>query len=288
MPIDYASLKAWPFAEIEHRYAAKDVILYALGLGIGGDPLDRAQLRFVYEQDLEVVPGFALVMGYPGFWVMDPRTGLDWKKVLNAEQGVQIFKPLPATGPVIAQNRVEEIVDKGDGKGAILYTCRDIFDGDRKELVARVTQTVLCRGDGGFDGPVTQPRPAAEPVPQEAPQLSFDWKTPAQAALIFRLSGDANPLHADPSVAQDAGFPRPILHGAAVFGIASYAAVRALCDSQPARLRSLDVRFSAPVFPGETIRCEFWRQGPGAARVRARVVERDSVVLDRGWVKYDE
>jgi len=288
MPIDYATLKAWPFPEIEHPYAAKDVILYALGLGIGGDPVDAAQLRFVYEQNLQVVPGFAVVLGHPGFWVMDPRTGLDSKKVLNAQQGVEIFKPLPAAGRVIARNRVDEIVDKGHGKGAIIYTCRDIFDSDRNELIARVTQTVLCRGDGGFGGPVTQPRPAAQPVPEEAAQICFDWKTPPQAGLIFRLCGDANPLHADPSVARDAGFARPILHGAAAFGIASYAAVHALCEGQPARLRNLDVRFSAPVFPGETIRCEFWRHGRGTARLRARVVERDCVVLDRGWVHYDQ
>lgn len=286
MAIDYDQLKAWPFGEIEHRYAAKDVMLYALGLGLGADPLDPGQLRFVYEDGLRVLPGFALQLGYPGFWPIDPKTGLDWKKVLNAEQGVEIMRPLPAQGPVIAHNRIDEIVDKGPGKGAILYTSRDIVDPASGELLARVTQTVLARGDGGFGGPVTQPRPQAPPLPDTPPTMAFEMKTLPQAALIFRLSGDYNPLHADPAIARAAGFERPLLHGAALFGIAAYAIVKQLCGSDPAQLRKLNVRLSAPVYPGETIRTEIWDGGDGTAVFRARVVERDVVALDRGSVSY--
>lgn len=286
MAIDYDRLKAWPFGEIEHRYARKDVMLYALGLGLGADPLDPDQLRFVYEDGLRVLPGFALLMGYPGFWPMDPKTGLDWKKVLNAEQGIEIMGSLPVEGSVIAHNRIEEIVDKGAGKGAILYTSRNIVDPASGDVLARVTQTVLARGDGGFGGPVTQPRAVAPPLPDTPPTLAFEMKTLPQSALIFRLSGDYNPLHADPAVARAAGFERPLLHGAALFGIVAYAIVKQLCGADPARLRKMNVRLSAPVYPGETIRTEIWDWGDGTAAFRARVVEREVVALDRGSVTY--
>lgn len=280
MRINYEALKAWPFGEIQHEYGPKDVMLYALALGIGWNPTDPRQLRFVYEDGLQVLPGFALVMGYPGVWVSQPGTGLDWRKVLNVEQGVELLAPLPVRGPVLARNLVEEVVDKGLGKGALLYTSRELLDSGGK-LLARVTQTILCRGDGGFGGPVTQARPDLEPLPQSRPTHCFDHPTPAQAALIFRLSGDTNPLHADPTVARAAGFDRPILHGAALFGIAAYAIVQAACAGEAVRLRDLRGRFSAPVFPGETIRTELWIE---SSRIRLRCValERSVVVLDRG------
>lgn len=117
MPIDYLKLKSWPFPDLEHRYEAKDTILYALGVGCGGDPMDRSELPFVYEEGLKALPTMAVVLGYPGFWLKDPNTGVDWRKVLHGEQGLVIHKPLPATGTVIGRTRITEIIDKGPGKG---------------------------------------------------------------------------------------------------------------------------------------------------------------------------
>lgn len=286
MPIDYAALKAWPFEPKDHVYSARDTMLYALGLGLGGTEDRPGDLRFVYEDGLEVLPTFAGVLGYPGFWLKDPATGIDWTKVLNGEQGLILHRPLAPAGRVVGRTRIEEIVDKGPGKGALIYTIRDIFDADSDELIATVTNSIFARGDGGFGGGGTVDR-VLPTVPASEPEVTFDMPTLRQAALIYRLSGDYNPLHADPAVARSVGFERPILHGAATWGIAGYALVMALCDGDPARFRRFDTRFSAPVYPGETIRTEIWRTGPGEAAFRCRVVERDVVVLTNGYVAYD-
>lgn len=280
MPIDYKTLKSWPFKDLEHRYEARDTILYALGLGAGSDPMDEDDLRFVYEENLLALPTMAVVLGYPGFWVKDPATGVDWKKVLHGEQGIILHKPLPATGTVIGRTRVTEIVDKGAGKGALMFSERDVIDKASGTLLATLTSTSFMRGDGGFGGP-SGPTPEPHALPTRAPDLSVDLKTLPQAALIYRLSGDYNPLHADPKVAAAGGFPRPILHGLCTFGVAGRAILKACCGNDPARLKRIQLRFSAPVFPGETIRTEMWRDGKQIS-FRARVVDRDLVVLNNG------
>ncbi len=280
MPIDYERLKNWPVQEIEHRYEVKDVILYALGIGCGSDPLDEDDLRFVYEDNIRVQPTFAVVLGYPGFWLKNPDTGVDWKRVLHGEQSVILHKPLPAAATVIGRTRVTEIVDKGAGKGALMFSDREVIDKESGELLATLTSTTVLRGDGGFGGPAG-PVPEPHALPAEPPQLSLDLPTLPQAALIYRLSGDYNPLHADPNIARAAGFGRPILHGLCTFGVAARAILKACCGNEQSRLRKIQVRFSAPVFPGETIRTEIWRNGQSVS-FRARVVERDAVVLNNG------
>lgn len=280
MPIDYQKLKNWPFPDLEHRYEAKDTILYALGVGCGADPMDRTELPFVYEDGLKALPTMAVVLGYPGFWLKDPATGVDWRKILHGEQGLVIHKPLPASGTVIGRTRVTEIVDKGPGKGALLYSDRDVLDKATGDLLATLTSTTFIRGEGGFGGP-SGPSPAPHALPERAPDIAVDLKTLPQAALIYRLSGDDNPLHADPDVAAAAGFERPILHGLCSYAVAGRAVLKACCGNDPTRLKRFDLRFSAPVMPGETIRTEIWRDG-STVSFRARVVERDVVVLNNG------
>ena len=280
MPIDYDKLKNWHFPDLEHRYEAKDTILYALGVGCGADPMDRTELPFVYEDGLKALPTMAVVLGYPGFWLKDPATGVDWRKILHGEQGLVIHKPLPASGTVIGRTRVTEIVDKGPGKGALLYSDRDVFDKVTGDLLATLTSTTFIRGEGGFGGP-SGPSPAPHALPERAPDIAVDLKTLPQAALIYRLSGDDNPLHADPDVAAAAGFERPILHGLCSYAVAGRAVLKACCGNDPTRLKRFDLRFSAPVMPGETIRTEIWRDG-STVSFRARVVERDVVVLNNG------
>jgi acyl dehydratase len=280
MPINYDKLLALKIPEVAQAYTEKDAILYALGLGLGRDPIDEDELPFVYEKNLKLLPTFAAVLGWPGFWLRDLDTGIDWVKVVAGEQGLVLHRPLTPRGTVIGRTRVTEIIDKGAGKGAHVYSERALIDGASGETIATVTQTTVCRGDGGFGGPA-RAAPAQHAIPERAPDLICDRGTRPEAALIYRLSGDPNPLHADPAAAKAAGFPRPILHGLATFGIACHAILRCLCDHDPGLLRAISGRYSAPVFPGETIRTEMWRDGP-IVSFRARVVERDVIALNNG------
>jgi acyl dehydratase len=281
MPIDPEALRQWPIAEIEHTYTARDTMLYALGLGCGADPLDENQLRFVYEGRLQALPSMAVVLGYPGFWIGDPATGADWKKVLHGEQVIEIFKPLPAAATVIGKSRVTGLFDKGKEKGAVLVSERDVVDKSTGDVLCRLTSTTMLRGDGGFGGP-SGPLPAPHPLPDRASDLTVSIDTLPQAALIYRLSGDYNPLHADPAVARSGGFEKPILHGLCTFGVVCRALLDAVCGNDPSKLRKMQVRFSAPVFPGETIVTEFWREPGGVVSFRAKVKQRDLVVINNG------
>jgi hypothetical protein len=161
----------------------------------------------------------AVILGYPGFWLKDPKTGIDWKKVLHGEQWLDVFKPLPVEGTVIGRTSIEQISDKGEGKGAVIYITRDIIDAASGETLARVKMSTFRRGDGGFGGEnLAGPAPAV--LPERAPDHVCDLATLPRQALIYRLSGDYNPLHADPAVARSVGFDRPILHGLATYGLA--------------------------------------------------------------------
>ena len=275
-------LKSYPFDEIEQSWTAKDSILYALGLGFGHDPSDAAQLPFVYEEapNFSAVPTMAVVLAGPGFWARNADTGIVWQKVLHGEQGMELFRPLPAAGHVRATSRVVRVLDKGAGKGALIYVERDLIDVETGDKIATLTSTTFARGNGGFGGQAG-PQPAPHPIPDRAPDVEVDLPTLPQAALIYRLSGDCNPLHADPAVAKQVGFDAPILHGLCTLGVAGHAVLKAFCDYDAARLKSLKLRFSAPVYPGETIRTQMWRDGD-VVSFRARVVERDVTVLDNG------
>ena len=280
MSIDYDRLLAREFPVVEHRYTRKETLLYALGVGLGADPMDTGQLRFVYEKDLRALPTMAAVLASPGFWAREPDTGIDWVRVLHGEQEMDFHKPLPAEGTVRAQTRITGIVDKGASKGALIYTQREGVDADSGERLFSVVQTTFARGDGGFGGPAAPVR-QSHPVPDTAPQACCDLPTLPQAALIYRLSGDDNPLHADPDVAAQAGFRQPILHGLCTLCVAGHALLKTCCDYDPERLKSIRVRFTAPVYPGETLRTEIWRDG-ALISFRTRALERDVVVLSNG------
>lgn len=280
MAIDYHTLKNWHFADVEHSYTLRDTMLYALGVGCAADPTDPVELRFVYEENLQVLPTMAVVLGHPGFWIRDPGTGIDWRMVLHGEQGVRIHAPLPPSGTVIGRSRIAEIVDKGPGKGALIHLERGIFDKASGLHLATATATTFVRGEGGFGGPSRYGR-APQAAPDRDPDLVIDLSTSRRAALIYRLSGDDNPLHVDPAVARAAGFPRPILHGLCSFGIAGRAILAACCANGLAQIDEIEARFTSPVYPGETIRTEIWRDGAALA-FRCSVVERNIVALSNG------
>jgi len=280
MAIDYDRLMAWQFEEVEQSYSKRDTMLYALGLGLGADPCDRQQLRFVFEKELQALPTMVVVLGYPGFWLSNPDTGVDATRLVHGEQSVVWHRPLPAEGSVVGRTSVREIVDKGEGRGALVFTQREVSDSATGELLCTQYSTTFCRANGGFGGPDrTAPKP--HPIPEREPEQWIDQQILPQAALIYRLSGDYNPLHADPDLAEKAGFQQPILHGLCTFGMAGHALLKSCCDYQPERLKSMPARFSAPVYPGETLRTEFWSDGAEIS-FRARVLERDLVVLNNG------
>lgn len=275
--IDYDRLMAFPIPEVRQHLTQRDTIFYALSTGLGADPMDPRQLAFVdHHRALHAMPSMALVLGHPGFWATDERTGIDYLRVVHGEQQITLHAPLPVEGEIIGRTRVTGLVDKGPGRGALMYTEKQVLDGAGR-LLATAESTTFMRGDGGFGGPAGPVKPP-NPAPEGEPDILVDLPTRPEQALYYRLNGDDNPLHADPDFASRAGFPRPILHGLCTMGVVVHALLRALCDYDPAALRSVGLRFSAPVFPGETIRTEIWRGGG----FRARVLERDSVVVTHG------
>lgn len=279
--IDPEQLLAAKIPVIEQRYGWRECVLYSLGIAVGLDPMDEADLPFVDETRLKVQPSMANVLGYPGFWQRDPAFGLDWVKLVHGEHAFRIHKPLPPEGHVRGVSRIVDLVDKGEGRGALIFVEREIRDADSGELLATVNQTVFCRGDGGFGGaPKALPAPPA--IPERAPDAVISVPTSPQTALIYRLSGDFNPLHSNPAVARAAGFHRPILHGLATFGITCHGLMKRLCDSDPAAVRAMSGRFSSPVFPGETLSVEIWNDAPGRASFRATIAERGAVVVNNG------
>lgn len=279
MAINYERLTHWDIPEVRQHLTKRDTILYALGVGLGADPCDEHQLRFVYEEKLQALPTMAIILGYPGPWHAQGDTGITRSHVVHGEQGFRIARPLPVEGEVTGKTRVTGVVDKGKDKGALVMTENTVRDA-AGGTICTLTSTTFCRADGGFggpDGPVNTPHP----VPDAAPQHVCDLPVLPQAALIYRLSGDYNPLHADPAYAKKAGFKMPILHGRCTFSIAGHAILRTLCDYDPARFVAMEGRFSSPVFPGETIRTEMWRDG-NVVTFRSTVPARGVTVLNNG------
>ena len=286
MPFDADQLMNFEIPSAKQTLTQRDCMLYALGVGVGSDPTDAEQLRFVYEPGLRAMPSMANVLAHPGFWMKAAETGMDWRLILHGEQKFTIHKPLPVEGNLIGHTKVKAIFDRGEGRGAYVYLERRVVDEDSGDPLCTLMQTTVCRGDGGCGsiGEVDRTRRA---IPVRAPDYVCDLPTLPQAALLYRLNGDYNPLHADPEVARTAGYDRPILHGLCTFGIASYAILKSCCDYDPDRIRSTSIRFTAPVFPGETIRTEMWNNDGGMS-FRSRAVERDVMVLGSGWVEFND
>ena len=211
------------------------------------------------------MPRMKLGARQPGFWWKDPRTGTDWVKLVHGEQHLQLLKPLPTAATVLARNRVLSITDKGPGKGAIAVIRRELIDQASGETLAQLTNVTFLRGDGGYSASSGSSDPAPPPLPAVSTcpgHRGRPWE-PRHQALIYGLSGDYNVLHADPAVARAAGFSRPILHGLCTYGMAAHALLCTVCDYQAGAIRRLAVRFTAPVYPGESVRFQLWRAAAG-------------------------
>jgi acyl dehydratase len=259
----------------EFTYDDKFTMLYALGLGCGVGP---DELHFVYEKNLQALPTMAVMMGLGSGEFLD-KGGIDYTMIVHGEQRLEVHVPLPATGRMISEARLLSVVDKGAAKGALLNVESTVRDG-AGTLYATAISTLFCRGDGGFGGP-TEGELTLQPVPDGAPDLEIAIQTLPQQAAIYRLSGDRNPLHIDPDMATRVGFKGPILHGLCTYGIAGRAIMRACAAGDPARIASLDARFSSPVYPGETITTRIWRDGD-AISFECVIAERGVTVIRNG------
>lgn len=278
MTLDPTKLLAFNIPRSRQTISPRDVAYYALSVGFGHDALDDRQLDFVdCNRAIKVVPTMALTLAHPGFWLGDPDSGVDASGVLHADQQLELFAPLPVEAVVKSRSRVVDLVDKGPGKAALLRTETWIEEETGKRL-ARLVRTTFLRGGGGFDGD-NVPSPPVRPLPEREPDHVVDLPTRPEQALLYRLNGDLNPLHSDPEFARKAGFERPILHGLCTMGIVCHALLRALADYDERRLTMIRLRFASAVLPGETVRTEIWSDGS----FRARVLERDAVVVDQGF-----
>lgn len=281
MPLDPTQILNRPIDRTQQRYDARDTILYALGVGAAqSDVTDPGELQFVLETGLRALPSMCSVLAAEPFWMAEPQWGLDWRGILHAGQTLRMHRALPATGHVKGETRVVDLWDKG-AKGALIHLQRCLYD-EQGALIAEVGKTALIRGAGGFGGDPGPRPPDAPDRMRDRPDATLELSTRVEQALIYRLSGDVNPLHADPAAARRAGFPRPILHGLCTYGIACRALLRLFCGNDPGALVALDARFSLPLFPGETLRTDAWRTGEREVAFRCIALERREIVLQDG------
>lgn len=276
MPIAYPDILKLKNEGQKFSYTQKDTILYALGIGMGADPMDRKELAFVYERELKAVPTLASVVA----WGAQPGAmNINFVMVVDGERDITFHKPMPTSGDITADSRVLGVYDKGAGKGAVIQN-ETVLRDSKGEKLATLVSSIFARGDGGFGGP-SEGQPEPHKVPTRAPDQSVDIPTLPNQALLYRLSGDYNPLHSDPDFAAQAGFPRPILHGMCTYGITCRAVLQTYAEYDPARIKRHAARFSSPVFPGETITVDLWKDG-NEVSFEARVKSRNVVAVRNG------
>lgn len=281
MPLNAQAILAHPFDTYEQVINDKDAMLFALSIGLGRDPMDEGELRYVYEEGLKVFPTLPIVLGHPGPWMADPKFGINRQMLVHGTQRLEVLGELVPGVPFMASNRVLQLVDKGAESGAIIITERTLVDKSSGKPLARIESGTFCRADGGFGGQRQLARDFRA-VPSRDPDQSIEMATELNQALWYRLNGDRNPLHASPAFAAKAGFPRPILHGLCTYSVAAHGLMKLYPG---AALRMMECRFSKPVYPGEALRVDAWNE-PGGVAFRVRVEARDMVVLDRGFAEF--
>ena len=267
MPIDQ-SIVGRKLEPIPGEWTEKDVMLYALGVG-------ETSLPFCYERDLKVLPTFAVVPPFPAMFTIGGAMNVNPMMILHGEQRIELAGPIPTRAKVVSQPQVVALYDKV--KGAVVVAEVETRD-EKGALLFRNTFTVFARGEGGFGGD-RGPTGAKNEPPSRAPDAVVEMPTAEHQALLYRLSGDTNPLHADPDMAALGGYPKPILHGLCTFGHVGRAILHRFCGSDPARFKDFEVRFSGVVYPGETIVTEMWQESPTRVIVQAKTKERGEVVL---------
>lgn len=278
MALNYDMLLASPPAIKHQQYGDRDTILYALGVGLGVEHQDVRQLPFLWERDLLALPTSAATLAWTRFADLD--LGITYAKMVHAEQRMVIHQPVPPVGAVYSQLRVQDVVDRGVERGAMIYWERKLFNQQDDSLISTQILSVLARGDGGFGGP-DRPSLRSHQIPKRGPDLKCEMQVSTRSALIYRLTGDINPLHIDPAYARKVGFSGPILHGLATYGFVGHAILRSVLDYDASRLVELDGRFSAPVYPGDRIEIDLWVDGD-IVSLRATAPDRNLVIFDNG------
>ena len=287
MPIDYHTLKAREFRPITQHYTHRDTMLYALSLNLGANPLDPEQLRFVAHEPPAVLPTMAAILGRLGPWMRDPDVGIDYRRIVVGEVALRSFSHLSASGTIHSFHRVSRVTDKGAERGALVTVTREIRN-DSGDVLSEFEQSTFCRAEGGFaaDGRHDpSPDMPAWQFGDQVPIAQIEFATSPQQALIYRLTGDLNPLHSDPEVAKKAGFERPILHGLATLGIAGYVLSHFAGNGTTIDLKEISCRFSAPVFPGDVLQFQIWKSDQRLA-FQARSLSSGKIVLDRGYAAF--
>ena len=289
MPVDREKALGADLGKSTGCYGPDDVILYHLGIGAGFRATDPAELEYTFEKNLKVLPSFAVAAGSgmtarargagAGAGGLANVPGLSYNRamLLHGEQEVEIHRPLPTAAELTTRGRVAEIYDKG--KAALVVV--EYASSDDQGPIFTNRMSLFLRGEGGFGGP-SGPKPGNE-RPERAPDGTVDSPTLPQQALLYRLNGDKNPLHADPEFAKRGGFDRPILHGLCSFGIVCKAVVDAALGGDPSRVARYAARFAGVAFPGETLRTSWWREN-GKLIIDAQSVERGQPVISNAAV----
>jgi acyl dehydratase len=287
MTLNLDAIKNWDFPVIRQTYTENHTILYALSLSCGMEADRPNDLSFVYEKGLQAIPTLVNNLCHPGFWIADARTGIDASRAVHAHHQVEFHSMVPVAGSVRAQTKIHEVVDRGVDKGAMLVYGREIYDESTDTLIATIRHSTLCRADGGFshnpDAGRAPSKSGFAHEPERTPDYVVDYVATPQAALIYRLGADPNPLHVDPAVARAAGFDRPILHGLCIFGMVARGAIESLCGGVASRLKTVELRFLAPMFPGEKIQLA-WTVSGSSALYQVRIPDRQSVLIASGTV----
>jgi acyl dehydratase len=281
MPIDPAKALGAEISGGSFSWDRDRVILYHLGLGAGNPPLDTGELEYTYEKSLKVLPSFGVIPAFGSMGGIGNVPGLDFNfaMLLHGEQDLEIHRAIPVEGTVTSQGRVAGLYDKGKAALVILeMTSRD--ESGEPLLVNRFS--LFLRGEGGFGGE-SGPK-AGNQAPDREPDLVVESPTLPQQALIYRLSGDKNPLHADPEFSKLGGFDTPILHGLCSYGIVCKAAVDSALDGDTSRVARYQARFAGVVFPGETIVTSIWREN-GRLLLSAATRERESPVITNSAIE---
>ncbi len=288
--IDVDLALGYELPPIESSYTERDLALYALGVGIGNDPLDPKELQYVYEMHpdgFRALPTFAVIPAINAVLEMAkqgktaPGLNYGFDRILHGEQYTELKRPLPTSARLVHKARIKDIWDKG--RHAVVVTETRSYDESGEELMTNEL-TMLVRGAGGWGGE-RGPTGEINVPPERAPDASTEEKISESQALLYRLSGDWNPLHADPSFAKNFGFKRPILHGLCTFGYAAHAVIKAFSGNDPRFFKSIRVRFADSVYPGETLITEMWKESDTKIVFRCKIKERDKVVINNAAVE---
>ena len=286
MPIDVSKALGAALPAVEYKWDQDALMLYALGagVGIGQDQTSPAVLQYTFENGLRALPTFGVVPSFPMLMgLMNvPALSFNPMMLLHGEQYTEILEPpLPTSADIVTEGTISGIYDKG--KAAIVTI--DFITKEKKtgRALLKNVMSAFIRGEGGFGGDAKAPEPGNNP-PDRAPDATLEYKTLTQQALLYRLSGDKNPLHVDPMMAKMGGFDVPILHGLCTFGNLGRAVLEAFTNDEPERFKSIQVRFSKPVFPGETIVSQMWKVSDTEIVCKARVKERDLDVITNAKV----